>query len=183
MEPDELDRVVGAAQRGDRRAFDEIMMQLQGDLRLYLSAFEVTPSLVEEILQAAFVTAYYKLPTYEARGTFRAWLKGIARNHLLKELRERRRFVETSGDRLDEILVQHGLEQVECAQEIEAHTRRLFGCLSRLPGPYRELVEGRYLRQEPLALLSERFRRSEVWVRVTLFRIRRLLRTCMEAEA
>jgi RNA polymerase sigma-70 factor (ECF subfamily) len=183
MTADEIDRMVGRAKGGDREAFRQVVIELEGDLRLFLSAFEVSEGLAEEVLQATFVTAYHKLDLYSPQGAFRAWLKAIARNHLLKELREQRRFLASGEDILGELAAESGLEDLERADELEFHTRRLRSCIERLPLPSRELVEARYLKQQAIGSLAGRFKRTEVWVRVNLCRIRKSLRQCMEGEA
>ncbi len=183
MNGEEIDRLVGDAKAGDRQAFRQLVIELQGDLRLFLSAFEVNVGLSEEVLQATFVTAYHKLDLYQPQGAFRAWLKAIARNHLLKELREQRRFLASGEDILGAIAVESGLEDFERMDELEFHTRRLRSCIERLPLQSRELVEARYLKQEAIGSLAGRLKRTEVWVRVNLCRIRKSLRQCMENEA
>lgn len=183
LSPDEIDALALRAQRGDRQAFRALVLELQGDLRVYLSAFDVAAGLAEEVLQATFVTAYHKIHLYTPQGAFRAWLKTIARNHLLKELREQRRHALVRGDDVLGALATSALEDLEREGEIEAHTHRLRQCIERLPRPSRELVEGRYLQQLSTAVLASQCRRTEVWVRVTLCRIRKSLRQCMEAGA
>lgn len=182
MTAEEIDRVVARAQGGDREAFRRLVIALEADLRLFLCAFEVTEGLAEEVLQQTFVTAYHKLALYKPQAAFRAWLKAIARNHLLKELREQRRFAGSSGDVLGEIVAESALEDFERVDELEFHTRKLRACLERLPATSRELVEGRYMQQQPIPSLAGRFKRTEVWVRVTLCRIRKSLRQCMEGS-
>jgi RNA polymerase sigma-70 factor (ECF subfamily) len=182
MNAEEIDRVVERAKRGDRDAFRRLVIELESDLRVFLCAFEVSEGLSEEVLQQTFVTAYHKLSMYQPQAAFRAWLKAIARNHLLKELREQRRFAASGGDALGEIAAESGLDDFERMDELEFHTRRLRACIERLPATARELVEGRYLRQQAIPSLAGRFKRTEVWVRVTLCRIRKSLRQCMEAR-
>ena len=141
------------------------------------------PALVEELTQAAFVTAYRKLDRYEPRGAFRAWLKAIARNLMLHELRERRRWATQRQDCLELIAVEDALDLDEDAVERDRQLERLRVCLDRLAPAARELVEARYASQCGSAQIAAALGRSEVWVRVTLLRIRRTLRGCIEATA
>lgn len=180
MSTDDLDAIVRRAQDGDRDAFRDLVLALQRDLRIYLSAFGAGISLVEEVVQASFVTAYQKLHQYQPRGAFRAWLKTIARNLLLKELRSQLRAAADGGDALSALVVESGLGDLERIDEIDARSRRLHECLDRLAPQARALVEARYLHQQPLAEIAERHARTELWVRVTLCRIRKVLRTCLE---
>jgi RNA polymerase sigma-70 factor (ECF subfamily) len=180
VSPEEIDGLIERAKHGDRDAFRQVVLALQHDVFMFLCAFSVTESLVDEVLQATFVTAYQKLALYQPQGAFRAWLKRIARNLLLKELEERKRVAHAEGDRLHEIVVDAGLEDMERMDELEGNIRRLRGCLDRLEPDARRLIEARYLEQKSTALLAEHAKRTELWVRVTLCRIRKLLRHCME---
>jgi DNA-directed RNA polymerase specialized sigma24 family protein len=65
------------------------------------------------VLQATFVSAYQKLAQYRGSGAFRAWLKAIARNHVLRALRDQQRFAASNGDVLEGALVTSGLDDVE----------------------------------------------------------------------
>ncbi len=179
--PEELDLLAARAQRGDTAAFDQIVLSLHSDVSRALVGFQVAEGLVEEVLQATFVTAYQKLSTYEVgRLTLRSWLKAIARNHLLKELREQRRYAKQSGANLTLAVIDTALEDAARFEAVEAAHERLRDCLDKLAEPSRRLIEDRYLRGTPVPELAVRERRPEGWVSVKLFRIRQALRRCME---
>lgn len=183
MTSEEIDRLVALASKGDRAAFRSLVLELEVDLRFHLAALEVTPGLADEVLQATFVSAYQKLHQYRGPGGFRAWLKAIARNHLLRAVRDQQRFAEARTDVLEGALAAAGLDllgEAERLDELERQTHRLRRCLERLPAALRALVEGRYVDGLPSRKLAERFERTEIWVRVTLCRVRRSLRACME---
>lgn len=55
-------------------------------------------------------------------------------------------------------------------------------CFDKLPQRSRDLVGGRYLDGEKLAELSERFGMKADAVRKSLYRIRQLLRECLERK-
>lgn len=179
MDAEELDRLAERTQRGDRAAFRQVVLLLQGDLRLYLAAFEVSLGLVEEVVQATFVTAFLKIALYEPRRAFRAWLRTIARNHLLKELRDQKRLASVKGDVLAEALADAGLGDFDRADEIEAQSKRLRLCIEKLTPASQELIALRYDKRESTSSLAERFQRTETSVRVTLCRIRKVLRQCL----
>jgi len=186
MTPEDMDRHVALAQGGDRAAFREVVVALEEDLRIFLYAFQVSEGLAEEVLQATVVTAFRKLHLYRPARAFRAWVKAIARNRLVDELREQRRFAASDEQVLEELLVETALADLDDsarASEVEAEVRRLRDCLGRLLPEARRLVEARYLGGEPLGHLARKFKRTEVWVRVNLFRVRKTLRTCMQAPA
>jgi RNA polymerase sigma-70 factor (ECF subfamily) len=177
---DDLDRLVQNVQQGDRHAFVELMVAVQRELRIFLSAHASSADMVDEVLQAAFVTCYENIQKYELRGTFLSWLKGIARNLLLRELKERARYLSVEGEVLEAMLVQQGIDSVQQAdtrQEELAH--RLHHCLAELERTSRQLIEKRYTERMTITQLARLFRRTESWVAVTLFRIRQTLRNCL----
>src|SRR3954471_20400723 len=176
MPPAGIDELVKLAQTGDRAAFREIVLALENDLRFFVGAFEISDGLAEEVVQATFVTAFQKLALYRGEGAFSTWLRSIARNHLLKTLQEQKRFTELTGDTLEGLLVHSGLEDIDRMEELETQTRKLRSCMERLPGSLHALVQGRYMQGLSTVRLAEQFQRTEIWVRVTLCRIRKALR-------
>jgi RNA polymerase sigma-70 factor (ECF subfamily) len=181
-----LDELAGRVRRGDRAAFVELFRACHREVRLFISAHAPSVDVVEEVLQAAFVTCFEQIGRYEPRGTFLSWLKGIARFTLLKELRARARYAAASGDDLDGALTGRSLESLESLEsadagdESEERVARLRKCLDRLPAEQRALVDRRYADGVPPDRLAQLVGRTENWVAVNLFRIRRALQACIE---
>jgi RNA polymerase sigma factor (sigma-70 family) len=86
-------RLAQAAQSGDLDAFNQLHEHLAKALLVWVghrlrTQGRITAH-VEDITQATWFAAWTSLSTYEAsKGSFRYWLFGIARNRLLKALRE-----------------------------------------------------------------------------------------------
>ena len=184
MTPGELDQLAIKAQAGDRDAFRELVLATQRELAISVAAHSVSRELVEEVLQETYVTAFEKLAQYRPQGTFRPWLRTIARNHLFAHWRERRRLAEFDGDLLDQLIADDGLDGMERDDErLEQEGARLAVCLERLPERARMLLERRYCEEQPLAQLAQQFKRSAATLSVTLFRLREQLRRCVERSA
>jgi RNA polymerase sigma-70 factor (ECF subfamily) len=183
MTSEEIDALVVRAAAGDRGSFRTLVLELETDLRFHLAALEVSEGLADEVLQATFVSAYQNLRQYRGPGSFRGWLKAIARNHLLRTLRDQQRFCAVNADTLEGALVGRGLEDLERMEELEQQSRRLRSCIERLPEGLRTLLEGRYVEGLSSRRLAERLSRTEIWVRVTLCRVRESLRRCIEGSA
>jgi RNA polymerase sigma-70 factor (ECF subfamily) len=177
-----IDQMACAWQQGDREAFTGLVIALQGELRLYISSFSDSREQVEEILQETFVTCFHKITLYQPRGTFLAWLKTIARNHMVDHWRERRRCAAIDGDMAEQLVASSGLSDLEDDSEL-ASTRsaRLNRCLEHLAPRARQLIERRHLDSRPLAELARHFKQSMASLSVTLHRIRQSLRRCIEA--
>lgn len=184
MTPGELDQLAVKAQGGDRDAFRELVLATQRELAISIAAHSASRELVEEVMQETYVTAFEKLGQYQPRGTFRPWLRTIARNHLFAHWRERRRMAELDGDALDALVADDGLGALERDDERhELESARLAACLERLPDRARRMLERRYCEEQPLALLAQQFKRSAATLSVTLFRLRQQLRHCVERSA
>ena len=125
MTSEEIDALVARAAAGDRAAFRTLVLELEMDLRFHLAALEVSEGLADEVLQATFVSAYQNLGQYRGAGAFRGWLKAIARNHMLRALRDQQRFCAANADTLEGALVGKGLEDLERMEELEHQSRRL----------------------------------------------------------
>jgi len=181
MNSEELDALVQRVQGGDNAGFSQLFSATRKDVRIFLSAHASSADMVDEVLQAVFVACYEKMHTYELRGTFIPWLKGIARNLLLKELHQRSRYVVAENDALENLILEDGITSLRADEEShrEDSIRRLEDCLSKLTPRSRELIAEKYTRRAPIVKMAASFQKSESWIAVTLFRIREALRTCM----
>jgi RNA polymerase sigma factor (sigma-70 family) len=82
--------LIGAAQRGNRSAFNLLVLRYQDGL--YTLAYRIMgeSQSAADATQEAFITAYRRLDTYRG-GSFRAWLIRITTNACYDELRRRKR--------------------------------------------------------------------------------------------
>lgn len=75
------------AQRGEKHAFDLLVMKYQRKLARLLSRFLKDPAEVDDVSQDAFVKAYRALPTFRGDSAFYTWLYRIgintAKNYLV----------------------------------------------------------------------------------------------------
>lgn len=178
MGPEELDTLVRRVQGGDKTGFADLFAATRKDVRIFLSAHASSADMVDEVLQAVFVACYEKIHVYELRGTFVPWLKGIAKNLLLKELHQRSRYVVAENDALESLILEDGIASLREDPQTDS-IQRLENCLSKLTPRSRELIEEKYTRRAPIVKMAQSFQKSESWIAVTLFRIREALRTCM----
>lgn len=185
LDPVRLDRLAAAARDGDRRAFTTLMLDTHAELRAFLSVRIADPDLMDEIEQSTFVTCYQRLSGYELRGSFLSWLKGIARNLLLRELVQRsRRGARTGGDRLALREAQRGLDATPPEDGLERREAAglVSECLEQLSQSARRLMAWRYQDDLSVAEIADRSGRTANWVAVNLHRIRQVLRDCLVAK-
>lgn len=80
-------QLVERAQRGDKRAFELLVMKYQRKLARLLSRLVRDPGEVEDVTQEAFIKAYRALPNFRGESAFYTWLYRIgintAKNYLV----------------------------------------------------------------------------------------------------
>ena len=80
-------QLVERAQRGDKRAFELLVLKYQRKLGRLLSRFVRDPAEVEDVTQEAFIKAYRALPSFRGDSAFYTWLYRIgintAKNYLV----------------------------------------------------------------------------------------------------
>jgi RNA polymerase sigma-70 factor, ECF subfamily len=181
LTPAELDRLVVRAQVGDHEAFVAVVEATEHDLRVLVSCYATSLAMVDEVMQGTYVTAFEKLSTYEARGTLKSWLGGIARNLVRRELDGRRRQQALDGEVLDQVLAQaaHGRIEREDDTVPERELATLRRCLDELAPEARRLVDERYVADKPVNEIARLLQRTSNWVAVSLFRIRKTLHLCL----
>jgi RNA polymerase sigma-70 factor, ECF subfamily len=185
MDPEAIDRLVVAAQGGDRIALRRALEAVVPALRLSLAVRVPNFDLAEEMLQETLVTCLRRLGDYRPEGTFAAWLKGIARLHLLERLREQSRYRSSGEAELESVIAAAHLENLEDERrepEPQATPRHLNRCLDRLPARARALLVRRHAEHTPLERLAQQFKQPVSALTSALKRLRRTVRECMERE-
>lgn len=182
MVNDSADHLVARTLRGDSAAFTALVEDLAPALRAFVAARATSAAMVDEVVQAAFVTAYTRLSTYRPGGSFAAWVTGIARNHLREELRRQQRTLD-AGDLAASLLVEDGLLALERAEERAHEASRLRACLERLPASTQQLIAARYWQDQPLHELASRLRLPANRLAALLYRARNALLACLGAPS
>ena len=89
----ELD-LITAAQRGDRKAFGELVRRHREGVINVVFRMCGDAHLAEDAAQEAFIRAWQHLPSYRPRSPFRNWVYRIATNVALDTLRRERETVD-----------------------------------------------------------------------------------------
>ncbi|MGB6105963.1 MAG: RNA polymerase sigma factor RpoE [Pusillimonas sp.] len=72
--------LVARVQRGDKRAFDLLVLKYQRKIMRLLSRMIRDPAEIEDVAQEAFIKAYRALPQFRGDSAFYTWLYRIAIN-------------------------------------------------------------------------------------------------------
>jgi RNA polymerase sigma-70 factor, ECF subfamily len=123
-DPDVLRR----AQRGDERAFDQILRAYETPIYNYVYRLTGDRSLAEELTQEVFLRVFQALPRFSLRCKFTTWLYQVTKNRVLDELRARERRpqgVVTIEDAPRLEVVDQPIERMETIEHIWLAVREL----------------------------------------------------------
>lgn len=167
-------------QRGEVDAFAPVVRRHLPLLRAFVALHLPVPHLAGEVAHEAFVFAFRHLQEFDLERPFRPWLHGIAWQLVRAELQ---RFAREQGNRsrLEQLQLTELLAQAAQPAPPE-EAMFLEECLAELPPHLRRLIEDRYRHERTVREIAAQWGRTEEWVRVTLFRVRRQLRACIESK-
>lgn len=178
--PDGDAEIIRAAQAGDPDGFAALLDAHLPHIRTYLALKAPVAQLVDELAHDTFVFAFQHLDEFQPGTSFRAWIRAIAWNLLRAEVQRFAREQVQQQKFTAWQLAEWETSSVESTSSAEAE--HLQHCLDQLEGPLRELITLKYRDDHSTETIAARVKRSLVWVRVSLFRVRRQLRECIEAK-
>jgi len=159
--------------KGNQRAFEQlyhaIFTPLYGYLLVCAGGREQE---VQEALQETLIRIARKMKPFKDRAGLWNWIRCIARNALIDQLRKAKRsrgrvFFPSEAD-----LIRDRSEQ-ECLTELKIH---LDHCLDQLPPTERSLIQGKYLDTKTHKTLAQEHRLTPKAVESRLARIRKKLK-------
>lgn len=165
--------LVAAAQRGDKRAFVDIVARYQATVCGIALGILGDFAASEDAAQEAFVTAWSRIGDLREPEKLRAWLVQIARNAALAHLRRSR------GTTLEEVREDLADEQQQAPDEIAAHAEEaalVRGALAQLPANYRLPLVLYYRQEQSVREVAGTLGLSEDVVKQRLARGREMLR-------
>ena len=100
-ESDEDFRLVALAQKGDMRAYDQLVIRHRGRIYAMIRNMVKNDADAWDLSQDVFIKAWQALPRFEARARFSTWLFRISHNVVYDWVRKRK--IESAGELNDEI--------------------------------------------------------------------------------
>lgn len=179
-QPDSETPLVRAAQAGDHVAFAALLDAHLPHVRTFLALKAPVPQLVDELAHDTFVFAFRHLHEFKPGTSFRAWVRAIAWNLLRAEVQRFAREQVQQEKFAAWQISEFNSAAAETAPSAEAE--HLHDCLAQLDGSLRELVTLKYRDDHSTETIAAQLKRSLVWVRVSLFRVRQQLRECIETK-
>lgn len=154
--------------------FEAILRETQSVIRAYIAGMGVPLDTVDDLAQEVYLEFYKGRDRRPSDVEPVRWLKGIAKNLSLNHFRRSKR---KSEQHLEAVAVL--LERLPCPTEVLREPDALDGCLEKLPGRSREMIALRYQEGMESAAIGEKLGLSAQAVRITLLRIRSVLRDCL----
>jgi len=159
---------------GDSAEFEAILRETQSVIRAYIAGMGVPLDSTDDIAQEVYLEFYKGRARRPGDVEPIRWLKGIAKNLCLNYFRKSKRKAE---QHLEAVAVL--LERLDCPLDDVRESDPLDGCLEKLPPRSRELIALRYEENLESAAIGKRLKLSPEAVRITLLRIRTVLRECL----
>ena len=157
--------------------FEAILHETQSVIRAYIAGMGVRLDTVDDLAQEVYLEFHKGRDRRPKDVEPVRWLKGIARNLCMNHFRESKRRSEQHQEAIATLL-----ERLPCPFENVDSPESLDGCLEALPGRSRQLVALRYGEGMESGRIGEKVGMSAEAVRVTLLRIRAVLRDCLEGR-
>src|SRR5712691_8904245 len=123
---------------GDKEAFAELYRRRQRDVYRFALHMTGAPDLAEDVTQEVFMVLMRKGNEYdELKGSVNAFLLGVARNYVLRRLRQERSFVPIDDAVCDRASVEAGAPETMTRTEAILSMHK---AILNLPTHYREVV-------------------------------------------
>ena len=153
---------------GDLDAFESLFRQHQGEVYRWVMRIVRDPALAEDLTVEAFWRAHKAHGGFHPEANFAAWLRRIATNLALDQLRKRRRYVELPDDLAAEQKPDSAVQQ-----QTRVALRKAF---AELPPRLRVVAQLGLIEDESYAEIAEALGISAGVARTRMFRAVRLLR-------
>lgn len=178
-DPRSDDELMRRAAAGSRDAFALLVKRHQARVRAYCARFCGSAALGDDLAQDSFVEVWRKARTYEARGSFKAYLFHIAANRCKNQRRgELRRRASAEAEAEDRAELEQGPSSDLFA--LRERYGQVQAGVSKLPELQREAVLLRYSAELDYAEIAELLGVPEATARSRVFlglmKLRRLLR-------
>jgi RNA polymerase sigma-70 factor (ECF subfamily) len=144
----EIDQqLVERAQKGDKRAFELLVMKYQRKLGRLLSRMVRDAAEIDDITQEAFIKAYRALPQFRGESAFYTWLYRIAvntaKNYLMaKGKREvaTSDMVDEDGEGMEDVLMPHDIATPEAELQTKQIAKAVNETVDALPEELRTAI-------------------------------------------
>jgi len=167
---------------GDVESFREIVREYGPEVRLYIARRLPDFHQVEDLTQEIMAAVYWNLKRYDFSADFGAWVRGITKNKFREYLRREY----NRNNKLEKLKSEISMQvdrMIEAKGKKEPQMVSLLrSCIEKLPEKMAVLVRARYLENESVQGLALRLKSSVSAVSSHLYRLKKILRDCVESR-
>ena len=183
--------LVARLKAGEQDAFEELVRSYGGRLLAVARRFVRNDADAQDIVQAAYLSAFRALPQFEGGCQLSTWLHRIVVNTALMKLRTRRRKPEESIEHLLPAFQDdgHHVEQfsdwgapADLLLERQQTRATVRACIAQLPDNYRDVLMLRDLEELSTQEVAQMLGMTATAVKVRLHRARQALSTLLRKE-
>jgi RNA polymerase sigma factor (sigma-70 family) len=163
---------------GDPEPFGRIVRQYQNLVASVAYRMGVRQGSIEDVVSEVFMKVYTRLHQYDGRYALSSWIYRIATNHVLDEIRRKKRegavaldaVAEPSDPRVD----------IAGESELTERDRLVREALEELPDEYRRILALKHFEELSVETIAEVLEMPEGTVKIRLMRGRQRLRKILE---
>ncbi|GEP43010.1 sigma-70 family RNA polymerase sigma factor [Brevifollis gellanilyticus] len=182
LESDQLHATLDHVLRGQSDAFLVIVRAYGPGLRTYLGSQLFHLDDADDLAQETFIAAYRNLNTFRRGEDFGAWLRGIARNKLLRFFEQtNRRVVNLETFRREASNLLQGELEGAAAETKSEQLQAMLSCITKLPDRIRHVVRS-LLDGSKAPALAEELKTTTGAVYQLQYRALGMLRECITRE-
>ncbi len=161
--------------------FGRLIRKHQAGVRAFVCSLGACFDYVDDIAQESFLIAWKKRDSFDTSRDFGNWVRGIARNVVLRKRVKDERGAHVVNMKLSEILAEQSEEEdVRDPETTLALVQALDDCVDQLPPKTGALLRERYENNATASQLAERLGTTGDAVRQAFVRLRRRLRECIQ---
>jgi RNA polymerase sigma-70 factor (ECF subfamily) len=165
---------------GDPEPFGRIVRQYQNLVASVAYRMGVRHGSIEDVVSEVFMKVYTKLHQYDGRYALSSWIYRIATNHVLDDIRRRKREGQVALDDVAE--PSDPRMNVAGETEISERDRLVRDALLELPEDYQRVLALKHFEELPVETIAEVLDIPEGTVKIRLMRGRQRLRKILEAR-
>jgi RNA polymerase sigma-70 factor, ECF subfamily len=178
----EVDRLVDAARRGDRAAFDELVRRTYVDTYTLAVRLTANEEDARDVVQESYLRAWKGIGKFRGDAQFSTWMYRITANAAATLVQKRRRRRAEPLDTVDEPIESALDAQPEAATESAVGMAELARAVQALPPKLRAIVVLKDVYGLPHEVIAEELGISVPAAKVRLHRARRKLRDLLYEE-
>jgi RNA polymerase sigma-70 factor (ECF subfamily) len=179
----EVDRLVDAARRGDRAAFDELVRRTYVDTYTLAMRLTANEEDARDVVQESYLRAWKGIRRFRGDAQFSTWLYRITANtsSSMTQRRSRNR-ADSLDDQGSEVVDDRPFANPEASSEASALHQRLSDAVAELPPKLRAIVILKDVYDLPHEAIAEELGISVAAAKVRLHRARKRLRDVLFEE-